>query len=39
MACVCLLNNTEDKYAFPEIANTVFKFGESKIDSKASQMF
>ena len=32
-------DNTEEKYIFLEFTNTVFKAGESKIDSKPSQMF
>ena len=39
MAYACVFENTEDKYVFPEFVNTAFKAGESKIDSKSSQMF
>ena len=39
MTHTCVLENTEEKYIFPDFENTIFKAGESKIDSKASQMF
>ena len=39
MDYVCVLDNTDKKYMFTEFENTVFKAGESSIDSKASQMF
>ena len=35
MVYACVLYNTDEKYILPEFANTVFKAGESKIDSKA----
>ena len=39
MAYLCVLNNKDGKYILPEFSGTVFKSGQSKIDSKASHMF
>ena len=39
MAYVCVLDNIDEKYIFPEFSNTIFKAGESNIYYKASQMF
>ena len=39
MAYACVLDNTDEKYIFPEFYNTAFKAGESKIYSKELQMF
>ena len=39
MAYACVLDNIDEKYILPDFANTVFKAGESNIDSKASQIF
>ena len=35
MMYMCVLENTDDKYILLEFSNTVFKSGESKIDSKS----
>ena len=39
MAYSFVLDNTEEKYIFPEFTNTLFNAGESNIDYKTSQMF
>ena len=34
-----MLDNTEEKYIFPEFANTLFKSEESNIEYKVPQIF
>ena len=39
MAYICVIDPSEDKFIFPKFIKTVFKSGESRIDSKVSHMF
>ena len=39
MEYTCTIDPSDNKFILPEFAETVFKIGESRIDSKVSHMF